>query len=120
MTPHRAAKWDSTPKVAALASVKEGLALVQKSARPDGQYPDGTDGRRFSRPSFTSTHDPKTYYQELEILGQFKEFYVGTRMDANRALESAPIALDRRDFARSDGGDRKIVAHAASGRELNR
>ena len=64
-------------KISALAAVKDGLALVQKSARPDGQYPDGADQAGFPTELYING-DPKTYYQELEILGPLQEFYVGT------------------------------------------
>ena len=73
----KGSKMGFDTKVSALASVKEGLALVQKSARPDGQYPDGADQAGFPTELYVNG-DPKTYYQELEILGPLKIFYPGT------------------------------------------
>ncbi len=73
----------STPKlgfdtqISALASVKDGVALVQKSARPDGQYPDGADGAGFPTELYING-DPKLYYAEIEILSPLRYFYAGT------------------------------------------
>ncbi len=64
-------------KVSALASVKDGVALVQKSARPDGQYPDGADDAGFPTELYING-DPKAYYAELEILGPIQLYSVGT------------------------------------------
>lgn len=64
-------------KIAALASVKDGVAWVQKAARPQGEYPDGADGAGFPVELYVNG-DPKVYYQELEILGPLQFFYKGT------------------------------------------
>ena len=71
------AKMGFDTKISALASVKDGVALVQKSARPDGQYPDGADEAGFPTELYING-DPKNYYQELEILGPLQNYYVGT------------------------------------------
>lgn len=70
-------KFGFDTKISALASVKDGVALVQKSARPDGQYPDGADEAGFPTELYINA-DPKLYYQELEILGPLQHYYVGT------------------------------------------
>lgn len=73
----------STPKfgfdtpVAALASVRDGVAWLQRSARPAGEYPDGKNGNGFPTEIYTNG-DPKMYYQELEFLGPLQTYYVGT------------------------------------------
>ena len=64
-------------KVAALASVKNGVAFVQKAARPDGEYPDGTEGVGFPTELYING-DPKAYYAELEILGPLQLYSIGT------------------------------------------
>lgn len=62
--------------VSALASVKDGVAFVQKSALPKGKYPDGADGAGFPVEFYVSG-DPKVFYCELELLGPLKTFKVG-------------------------------------------
>ena len=64
-------------KVSALASVKDGVALVQKSARPDGQYPDSPDENGFPTELYING-DPNLYYAEIEILGPLQTYYAGT------------------------------------------
>ena len=64
-------------KISALASVKDGVALVQKSARPDGQYPDGADGFGFPTEIYVNAN-PEMYYAELEILGPIQLYFAGT------------------------------------------
>ena len=71
------AKMGFDSKISALAAVKDGVALVQKSARPDGQYPDGADEAGFPTELYING-DPKVYYAELEILGPLQPYYVGT------------------------------------------
>ena len=63
-------------KISALASVSDGVAWVQKSARPDGDYPDGASEAGFPTELYVNG-DPKVYYQELEILGPLQTFYKG-------------------------------------------
>ena len=70
-------KWGFDSPIAALASVRDGVALVQKAARPDGQYPDGADGAGFPVETYVNA-DPNTFYQELEILGPLQLYSVGT------------------------------------------
>lgn len=73
----------STPKigfdasVAALASVRDGVAWLQKAAHPAGEYPDAKGGAGFPIETYINGN-PETYYQELEFLGPLKDFYVGT------------------------------------------
>ena len=73
----------NTPKlgfdtpVAALASVRDGVAWLQRSARPVGEYPDGKNGNGFPTEIYING-DPKMYYQELEFLGPLQEYSVGT------------------------------------------
>ena len=73
----------STPKIgfdtpiAALAAVRDGVAWLQKSARPDGQYPDGKDGAGFPLETYINGK-PEMYYQELEFLAPLQDFTIGT------------------------------------------
>lgn len=62
--------------VSALASVRDGVALVQKAEQPAGRYPDGADGAGFPV-EFYVNGDPKVFYCELELLGPLKTFKVG-------------------------------------------
>ena len=66
-------------EISALASVRDGVALVQKSARPDGQYPDGAnaDDAGFPTELFVNAN-PEMYYAEIEILGPLQTYHAGT------------------------------------------
>lgn len=64
--------------VSALASVRDGVAFVQKSALPQGQYPDGADGAGFPVELYING-DPKTFYYELELLGPLQNFVAGSK-----------------------------------------
>ena len=72
----------NTPKigfdspVAALISARDGVAWLQKSDRPDGEYPDAKDGKGFPIELYFNG-DPKMYYQELEFLGPLHQFKIG-------------------------------------------
>ena len=72
----------NTPKigfdapVAALASMHDGVAWLQKSDRPDGEYPDGKNGVGFPLETYING-TPETYYQELEFLGPLQELKIG-------------------------------------------
>ena len=62
--------------VAALASMRDGVAWLQKSDRPDGEYPDGKDGAGFPLETYINGN-PTMYYQELEFLGPLRELKIG-------------------------------------------
>jgi hypothetical protein len=65
--------------VSSLASVKDGVAFVQKTAKPKGTYPDGTiDDAGFPVELFING-DKKAYYTELELLGPLRDFSIGTK-----------------------------------------
>ena len=70
-------KFGFDAPLAAIASVRDGVALVQKAARPDGQYPDGAEGAGFPTELYVNA-DPNNFYQELEVLGPLQEFGIGT------------------------------------------
>ncbi|HEX8834674.1 MAG TPA: hypothetical protein VF719_10760, partial [Abditibacteriaceae bacterium] len=61
----------------ALASVKDGVAFVQRSAKPKGQYPDGAEGSGFPV-EFYSSGMRSAPYVELEILSPIRLFHAGT------------------------------------------
>ncbi len=63
--------------VAALASVRDGIAWVQKAPRPDGDYPDGASTAGFPTELYVNGN-ADAFYQELEFLSPLKTFYVGT------------------------------------------
>jgi hypothetical protein len=65
--------------VSSLASVKDGVAFVQKTAKPEGIYPDGAvDNAGFPVELFING-DKDAYYAELELLGPLRDFSVGTK-----------------------------------------
>ncbi len=66
--------------IAAIAAVTDGVAFVQKTARPDGQYPDGAADAGFPVELYDSgdAHGP-AHYLELELLSPLRPFRAGTR-----------------------------------------
>ena len=66
--------------VSSIASVKDGVAFVQKSAKPAGEYPDGADnGAGFPVELYINGGgQAETYYAELELLSPLRDFGVGT------------------------------------------
>ncbi len=65
-------------KVAALATVRDGLAWVQKAPRPDGDYPDAPDDKSVGFPTELYLYgNPKMFYQELEFLGPLRQAQIG-------------------------------------------
>ena len=63
--------------VSAIASVRDGVAFVQKSAKPAGVYPDGQDGGAGLPVELFTLGTEKNPYYELELLGPLKNFSVG-------------------------------------------
>ncbi len=62
--------------VSSLISVRDGVAFLQKSSKPAGQYPDGEGGAGFPTELYING-DTKNFYAEMEILGPLKNFAVG-------------------------------------------
>ncbi|BCM91750.1 hypothetical protein IAD21_03625 [Abditibacteriota bacterium] len=72
-------KFGIDAPVAALASVQDGVAWVQKSAKPDGQYPDGVEKHGFPVEVYVNG-SPGAYYVELEMLGPLVNMVKGQKM----------------------------------------
>jgi hypothetical protein len=69
-------KFGIDTPISSLASVRDGVAFVQKTTRPAGEYPDGKGGAGFPVEVFVSG-DATNSYIELELLGPLKNFAVG-------------------------------------------
>lgn len=66
--------------VAAIAAVSNGVAFVEKTARPDGQYPDGAESAGFPVELYDSGDaDRRAHYIELELLSPLRAARAGTR-----------------------------------------
>lgn len=73
------AKFGVDAPVSSLVAVKGGLAWLQQSAKPAGQYPDGADGAGFPVEVYVNG-DPNAYYVELELLGPLVNLFKGAKM----------------------------------------
>ena len=71
-------KWGVDAPVSSIVSVKNGVAFLQKSPKPAGQYPDGADGAGFPVELYINA-DPKVFYVELELLGPLQNFVAGSK-----------------------------------------
>ena len=72
-----ATKFGFDTKIAALVSVRDGVAWRQKTPRPGIHYPDGAASFGFPVEVFVNGA-PDAYYEELEMLGPLRDFYKGT------------------------------------------
>ncbi len=73
------AKFGVDAPVSAIVAVKGDLAWLQQSAKPAGQYPDGSDGAGFPVEVYVNG-DPNAYYVELELLGPLVNLFKGSKM----------------------------------------
>ena len=64
---------------AAIAAVKNGVAFVQRAARPEGNYPDGEAGKSGTPVQLFSAGNAKANYLELEMLSPIFSFKPGAR-----------------------------------------
>lgn len=58
--------------VAAVAAVKGGVAMIERAARLDGNYPDGAAGGGGFPVEVFNSGDPNAYYTELELLSPLR------------------------------------------------
>lgn len=72
-------KFGVDAPVSSLVAVKNGVAWLQQSAKPAGQYPDGADGAGFPTEIYVNG-DPKLNYVELELLGPLVNLFKGAKM----------------------------------------
>ncbi len=70
------AKFGVDSPVSSLVSVRDGVAFLQKTAKPAGIYPDGKNGDGFPIELYING-DAKAFYFEMEMLGPLKTFAVG-------------------------------------------
>lgn len=72
-------KFGVDAPVSSIVAVKNGLAWLEQSAKPAGQYPDGADGAGFPTEIYVNG-DPKANYVELELLGPLVNLFAGMKM----------------------------------------
>jgi hypothetical protein len=65
--------------VAAIAAVKDGVAFVQKTARPDGEYPDAAPGATGFPVELFNGGTKAAPYVELELLSPLRDYVAGAR-----------------------------------------
>jgi len=71
-------KFGVDAPVAALASVRDGVAWVQRAAKPKGQYPDGAEDHGFPVELYVNG-DANVFYAELELLGPLVDMVKGQK-----------------------------------------
>ncbi len=71
-------KFGVDAPIAAIASVRDGVAWVQRAAKPKGQYPDGADEHGFPVELYVSG-DANAFYAELELLGPLVNMVSGQK-----------------------------------------
>lgn len=72
-------KLGADSPVSAIAAVKGRSLLLLRSARPEGQYPDGADGAGFPVEFYNHGEDGAGRYVELELLSPMRRFVKGAR-----------------------------------------
>jgi hypothetical protein len=77
-TRHTSYKIGVDSPVMAMASVKDGVAFVQRANKPSGEYPDGALGAGFPVELWNNSGD--MYYNELELLSPLRTMKNGMRL----------------------------------------
>lgn len=77
--------------VTAIAAVKDGVAFVQRAARPDGDYPDGALGAGFPLELWNNTNP---HYNELEILSPLRTYKSNPRAVRVSQLPSGFVKIE--------------------------
>lgn len=72
-------KFGVDAPVSSIVAVKNGVAWLQQSAKPAGQYPDGADGAGFPTEIYVNG-DAQANYVELELLGPLQNLFAGMKM----------------------------------------
>lgn len=70
-------KLGADSPVAAIAAVRNGVALVLRAARPDGDYADGAEGAGFPVEFYNHGEGGAGQYVELELLSPLRRFVRG-------------------------------------------
>lgn len=71
-------KFGVDAPVAAIASVRDGVAWVQRATKPKGQYPDGAEDHGFPVELYVNG-DANVFYAELELLGPLVDMVKGQK-----------------------------------------
>ena len=69
-----------------IASVKDGVAFVQKAAHPNGAYPDGAAGAGFGVELYNNVAPA---YNELELLSPLRVYHAAAGADAGKKAGSS-------------------------------
>ncbi len=99
-------KFGVDAPVSALASVRNGLAWVQKSAKPKGDYPDGAAGYGFPVELYING-DAKAFYAELELLGPLVNMSKGQS-------QTHTVRWSLHDLPTKDAADAQTLAAVAT------
>lgn len=65
--------------VAAIAVMRDDWAFIERASRPEGEYPDGEEGKSGTPVQLYGTGDAKMNYLELELLSPLRKFVAGAR-----------------------------------------
>jgi len=83
-------KLGASPKQPALATVKDGLAFVQRADPQDGQYPEGGDGAGLSVEVYHHDLPGPGEYTELEFLSPLRRLDGGATLTTRWTLVAWP------------------------------
>ena len=83
-------KLGANPKQPALATVKDGIAFVQRADPQDGQYPDGADGAGLSVEVYHHDLPGPGEYTELELLSPLRRLDQGATLTTRWTLREWP------------------------------
>lgn len=83
-------KLGADAKQPALATVKDGLAFVQRADPQDGQYPDGADGAGLSVEVYHHDLPGPGEYVELELLSPLRRLDAGATLTTRWTLREWP------------------------------
>lgn len=83
-------KIGASPKQPALATVKDGLAFVQRADAQDGQYPEGADGAGLSVEVYHHHLPGPGEYTELEFLSPLRRLDEGATLTTRWTLREWP------------------------------
>ena len=83
-------KIGASPKKPALATVKDGLAFVQRADAQDGQYPEGADGAGLSVEVYHHDLPGPGEYTELEFLSPLRRLDEGATLTTRWTLREWP------------------------------
>jgi hypothetical protein len=83
-------KLGANPKQPALATIKDGIAFVQRADPQDGQYPEGADGAGLSVEVYHHDLPGPGEYTELEFLSPLRRLDAGATLTTRWTLVGFP------------------------------